>query len=136
MDESGVQATFDGPLEPLLTDDRLRTSTPAYPPNKRDWRLSTEADASNWFHHEISNVVLPGFKDYPTLLQVSEAKALGDKKVDEVVDVMYTVGKARRKQVVLVIEMKRCLIDIGHWMGGRGELESQRKLSRELRGCV
>lgn len=137
-DESHVfTAQFDGPLEPLLADDELRWTMPAYPPNTRDWRLVSETDASNWFHHEISNVVLAAFSEYPALVQVSEATALSDKNIPETVDVMYTVGKPGHKLPVLIVEMKRCLLDIEYWQHGKGgSLQGQRKLSRELRGLV
>ncbi|OIW31922.1 hypothetical protein CONLIGDRAFT_712357 [Coniochaeta ligniaria NRRL 30616] len=73
-DSSGVQAVqadFDGPLEPLDADDEMRIATTVYPPNAREWRISSETDAANWFHHEISNVVLPAFSHYPTVQRQS-----------------------------------------------------------------
>ncbi|OIW31921.1 hypothetical protein CONLIGDRAFT_678366 [Coniochaeta ligniaria NRRL 30616] len=47
---------------------------------------------------------------------------------------MYTVGKSGQKQCVMIVEMKRNLIAPKFWMKKRRDVESQAKLSRELRG--
>jgi hypothetical protein len=132
-----IQANLDGPLEPLMVDDGFRFDTPAHPPNPRAWRFSSETDVANWFHHEVSNVVLAAFQRYPALLQVAEAGPLTHIQINERVDVMYTVGHGGSKQCVLVVEMKRNLIDSAYWMKvTKRDMEGQQKLGRELRGYV
>lgn len=49
-------------------------------------------------------------------------------------DIMYTLGKGHNKQYVMIIEMKRSLVDIRAWMGEKQDIGHQGKLSRELRG--
>ena len=140
-EQNAVHGTFDGPLEPLNTDDDVRLASAAYPPNPRAWRIASESDAANWFHHEISNVVLPAFQYYPDVLQAAEASPLTAERVDEVVDILYSTGRPRDKKPVLVVEMKRWLIDYNFWTKTKGDKKKadakpQERLSRELRGCV
>lgn len=49
-------------------------------------------NAANWFHHEISGIVLAGFAAFPNILQVAEPP--GPTGSDEVVDVAYKVRMA------------------------------------------
>jgi hypothetical protein len=88
-----VTANFD-PFLPLQEDDELRLNELAHPPNRRSWRLASKADAGNWFHHEVSNVVITAWAKYPNLLQTAEAPAMTETKVDETVDILYSTFHA------------------------------------------
>ncbi|OAA63632.1 hypothetical protein SPI_03795 [Niveomyces insectorum RCEF 264] len=67
-DGSSVLANFDAFI-PESDDDLLRFGEVAYPPNKRHYKLYSESDGIDWFHSEISNVVLPAFFRYPPITQ-------------------------------------------------------------------
>lgn len=82
-----VVANFDGPFLPELEDDVLRMANVVYAPNYRQWRLNTEEDGINWFHSELSNVVLGAFAIHPALLQASHEKPLSEENHPETVDV-------------------------------------------------
>lgn len=130
-----VEAKFDGPLLPPLEDDEIRLAEPAYPPNDRQWRMEMEADIANWFHHEISNIVLPAWKNLPSLLQTSETSALREDQVTQHADVLYSTYVDRMMTCVLVGEMKRNLILPQHWLSGKPcDSKTQASLSQELRG--
>lgn len=132
-----VVANFDGPLLPELEDDHLRMTALVYPPNNRHWRLGTEEDGINYFHSEISNVVLGAFATHPALLQASHEKPLSDENHAETVDVGYSVhvSRAGQRRHVVIGEFKRCLLVADQWQRGR-LLGNQVAFSQELRGCV
>jgi hypothetical protein len=132
-DLSSIVADFDTPLLPDYDDDPARWAQPAFPPNKRPWRLETEEDCSDWFKAEVSNIVLAAWTDYPAILQVSHAKAFSDSSGNEMVDVTYTFTHDDRKAPVIVGEWKRNLIQPQQWAGSRLD-NSQQKLAKELRG--
>ncbi|KAK3938580.1 hypothetical protein QBC46DRAFT_365378 [Diplogelasinospora grovesii] len=123
-----VTANFN-PFLPLQEDDELRLSELAYPPNCRSWRLASEADAGNWFHHEVSNVVIAAWAKYPNVLQTAEAPALTETKVDETVDILYSTYHANNtlRLQVAAGEWKRNTINAR-------ESASQQRLSQELKG--
>ncbi|KAK0610025.1 hypothetical protein B0T17DRAFT_593855 [Bombardia bombarda] len=135
VDNNGITwADFGGSFLPTLRDDEVRLSLPANRPNRRIWRMDMEADAAAWFHTEVSNVVLAGWIEQPTVLQASEMKALDENNVKEIVDTTYSIGIKRHERVPMVIgEFKRGLIDRWGWQGGRLSAVQQ-NLSRELRG--
>lgn len=133
--DGSFTAKFDGPFLPLLADDYLRMAERAYPPNDRTWRIDTEADVTNWFHHEVSSVVLAAWKTYPTLLQTAESSAPREDYISQRVDLLYSIYVDQMMRSVVVGEMKRSLIKPKEWL--RGDLagsESQKRLSQELRG--
>jgi hypothetical protein len=97
-------------------DDIARLGEPAYPPNYRTWRLQSEEDGINWFHSEISNIVLAAWARYPNLLQVSHEKMLSETKSDpKVVDVAYSVEHECKRVHVAIGEFKRGLIAPDVW---------------------
>ncbi|POR33875.1 Uncharacterized protein TPAR_05929 [Tolypocladium paradoxum] len=130
-----VLADFDSALGREQADDTVRQQLGAYPPNYRHWRLETESDAKNWFHHEISSVVLAAWAQHPNVIQQSEAKAFSDSTIAEVADDAYTIKPASQMRTPLVIgEFKRGLIQPPQWQRGDIDTSRQLTLSRELRG--
>jgi len=132
-DRSSIVADFESPLLPAYDDDPVRWAQPAFPPNKRSWRLETEEDCSDWFKAEVSNVVLASWTDYPAILQVSHAKAFSDSSSSETIDVSYTFTHLNHKVPVVIGEWKRNLIRPQEWMESRLS-NVQQKLAKELRG--
>ena len=132
--DGSVWADFDGPFLPEFADDELRRSLPANLPNTRKWRLETEADGENWFHSEVSNVVLAAWSECPSVLQASHIKPLTEETIPEVVDTTYSIKMQRLRLPVLIGEMKRNLIEADEWARGKIKGKSQLKLSQELRG--
>ncbi|GAB1320242.1 hypothetical protein MFIFM68171_10452 [Madurella fahalii] len=130
-----VTAKFDS-FQPLQYDDELRLSELAYPPNRRSWRLASDADAGNWFHHEISNIVISAWAKYPNLLQIAEAPALAEVRVDETVDVLYSVTQENNTMRLPVAagEWKRNTINAREWQMGTLKSVTQQRLGQELRG--
>ncbi|KEZ42855.1 hypothetical protein SAPIO_CDS5283 [Scedosporium apiospermum] len=129
-----VQADFEPALLPLYADDEIRLTERASPPTYRTWKFSTEEDMVNWFHTEVSNVVLGAFTKAPSVLQSSHEKPLADAKADEVVDVAYSIARGRTRTHIVIGEMKRNLIRNRQWQDGNLESSAQKSLSRELRG--
>ncbi|KAK3371788.1 hypothetical protein B0T24DRAFT_650609 [Lasiosphaeria ovina] len=99
--DKAIIADFEGPLLLDYDDDAVRWAHPAFPPNKRQWRLETEEGCSDWFKAEVSNVVLAAWTDYPALLQVSHAEAFSDISSSETVDLSYTFTHLNRKVPVV-----------------------------------
>jgi hypothetical protein len=130
-----VVANFDSFLR-LQEDDEVRFNELAHPPNRRSWRLASEADAGNWFHHEVSNVVIAAWARYPNLLQTAEAPAMTETKVDETVDILYSTSHASnsRRLGVAAGEWKRNTIMGAQWQAGNLTSVTQQRLSQELRG--
>ena len=136
VDNQGMsQANFDDAFFALCDDDRVRMNEPASPSNVREWRFEMEADCENWFHTEVSNVVLAAWARYPSVLQSSHIKPLTDETIPENVDITYSVKLGQRRFPLAIGEIKRNLISADVWSRG-GTLTSvrQQKLSRELRG--
>lgn len=134
--DGSILADFDAVFGQEQPDDTRRLQELAYPPDDRQWRLETESDMSNWFHHEVSNVVLAAFKRHPTVIQQSEAKVASMTYVAQVVDDVYaTVESGSYLRAPLVIgEFKRNLIAPNSWREGKLDDPSQLALSQELRG--
>jgi len=119
-------------------DDTLRLSELAVHPNRRKWRLETEADCELWFHSEVSNIVLAAWSQYPSVTQTSQTKPpTTDVSIPESVDSTYSMKFQKDKKVLAIGEMKRNLINPDLWQQGDiSSNEGQKKLSRELRGYV
>jgi hypothetical protein len=132
-DRSSIIADLESPFLPDYDDDPVRWAQPAFPPNRRSWRLETEEDCSDWFKAEVSNVVLAAWTDYPAILQVSHAKAFSDSPSRETVDVSYTFAHRSRKVPVVIGEWKRNLIQPQEWIESRLG-NAQQRLAKELRG--
>lgn len=64
----GISADYDRAFLEVYEDDELRMQELAYPPNYRKWRMAYEEDGINWFHTEVSNVVLAAWARYPDVL--------------------------------------------------------------------
>ncbi|RSL54195.1 hypothetical protein CEP51_014759, partial [Fusarium floridanum] len=128
-----VVANFDAFLDEY-DDESLRLSESGYPPNYRKWRLDTEADGIQWFHTEISNIVLGAFANYPNVLQASHEKALSDTRTDQTVDISYSVSQGKERMPLIIGEFKRGLLRRDQWQSGKIEAAQQSVLSRELRG--
>lgn len=128
---SGTQADFSAFLDEYEDED-LRFNETAYRPNYRQWRLSSEEDGVNWFHTEISNIVLAAWGRYPAITQASHEKTfiIND---DKTVDVAYSVAHNGHKCHVAIGEFKRNLISINRWASGNLTDKIQVALSRELR---
>jgi len=131
-DPPTVTAQFDD-FFPPSDDDALRLREPAFPPTFRKWKLSYEEDIVNWFHTEISNIVLGGFARYPSVLQASHEKPLSAEPILETIDMAYSVNRAGRNTHIVIGEYKRNLINPVQWQGGRLKA-AQLKLGQELRG--
>ncbi|KPM39125.1 hypothetical protein AK830_g7453 [Neonectria ditissima] len=129
-----VVASYDSAFLEPYDDDNERLQTGAYPPNYREWRLSSEEDGIQWFHTEVSNIVLAAFGEYPTMLQASHEKPLSDTKFDQTVDVAYPVKHNGKRKHVTIGEFKRGLILPDQWQDGKLSA-GQKSLSQELRGC-
>ncbi|KAK0703002.1 hypothetical protein B0T26DRAFT_744159 [Lasiosphaeria miniovina] len=135
--EGEYYGTFDGPFFPLLEDDELRLSQPGTYPNRRVWRIGTEADVATWFNAEISDVVLAAWPTHPMVLQNSHMRAPHfSQSRHQVVDSTYTIAMnvPIQKIPVAVGEFKHCMIDATEWQSGRLRSDAQKTLSRELRG--
>lgn len=131
-DKETVGVTYDGPFIGEQADDKLRLSEYAYRPNYRQWRMAMEEDAANWFHTEISNVVLAAWANFPLITQASHEKPLSDHNFTQTVDVAYSVSQGNQKMHSVVGEFKRNLINAEEWQ--RGVLSGPRiSLSQELR---
>ncbi|KAI8710576.1 hypothetical protein NCS52_01557900 [Fusarium sp. LHS14.1] len=128
-----VVANFDAFLDEY-DDESLRLGESGYPSNHRKWRLDTEADGIQWFHTEISNIVLGAFANYPTVLQASHEKALSDTRTDQTVDISYSVSQGKERMPLIIGEFKRGLLRRDQWQSGKIEAAQQSVLSRELRG--
>ncbi|KAK7394072.1 hypothetical protein QQX98_013144 [Neonectria punicea] len=130
-----VVASYDAAFLEPYDDDNARLQTGAYPPNYREWRLSSEEDGIQWFHTEVSNIVLAAFGEYPTVLQVSHEKPLSDTKFDQTVDVAYSVKHNGKRKHVTIGEFKRGLILPDQWQDGKLS-GGQKSFSQELRALV
>lgn len=130
---TGTIADFSAFLDEFEDDD-LRFNEPAYPPNFRNWRFSSEEDGVNWFHTEVSNIVLAAWGRYPQILQASHEKSfiIND---DKTVDIAYSLAHKNQKYHVAIGEFKRGLIDFDQWSSGN-LFKTQAALSQELRGYV
>ncbi|POR36347.1 Uncharacterized protein TPAR_03458 [Tolypocladium paradoxum] len=126
-----VQANFSA-FHDEYDDDSLRLHEPAYPPNYKRCRLNSEEDGIQWFHTEVSNIVLAGFARYPELILASHEKSFSEHRRDHTVDVAYSVAHAGRRKHVAIGEFKRGLIVGDQWQSGTLR-SSQESLSRELR---
>lgn len=130
-------ANFERAFLPWDADDSLRTTAHAVSPNHRMWRFESEADCELWFHSEISNIVLPAWNQFPVVTQTLHTKPPRVDNISEEVDAVYSVRSGGGRTVLVIGEMKRNLLDASLWQ--RGNISSnagQKKLSRELRGCV
>ncbi|KAK3364646.1 hypothetical protein B0T25DRAFT_493571 [Lasiosphaeria hispida] len=130
QNNSCVTANFN-PFLPLQDDDELRLSELAYPPNCRSWRLASEADASNWFHHEVSNIVIAAWAKYPNLLETAEAPALSETKVYQIVDILCSMSHANNtlRLPAAAGEWKRNMINAREWQMGNPKSATQQRLS-------
>ncbi|GAB1320336.1 hypothetical protein MFIFM68171_10546 [Madurella fahalii] len=133
--DKAIIADFETPLLPDYDDDPVRWVQPAFPPNKRSWRLETEEDCTDWFKVEVSNIVLAAWTDYPAIFQVSQVKAFSDSSRSESVDVFYTFTYLNCKVPIVIGEWKRNLIRPREWMESTLS-NAQQKLAKELRGYV
>ncbi|KAF5022085.1 hypothetical protein F66182_5860 [Fusarium sp. NRRL 66182] len=127
-------ANFEDAFLPLLEDDSLRLRQRALPPNKRQWRLETEADCENWFNTEIVNVVLAAWHGFPMMMQSSHVKPLVAEQIPENVDFTFSVKFGGSRRAVAIGEIKRNLIAPEVWQGADLSRSGQSKLSQELRG--
>lgn len=134
-DAGAVEANYEDAFLSMYEDDELRMQELAYPPNYRQWRMAYEEDGINYFHTEISNIVLAAWTRHPTVLQASHEKPLTDNSVPETVDVAYSVTRGRDRVHVALGEFKRCLIAGEDWQAGK-LTPTQQVLSRELRRYV
>ncbi|KAK5999037.1 hypothetical protein PT974_01424 [Cladobotryum mycophilum] len=132
-----TEGTYDADLSILWSpgdDDNLRLQEPAFPPNKRNWHCRTEADWENWFHTEVSNIVLAAWSRYPVVTQYSHQKSLSEQfKLDEEVDLIYTDRDDSGRIPIIIGEMKRGTIIDFEWQNAQLST-GQRRLSQELRG--
>lgn len=131
-----VEAQFDNAFLGEYSDGELRLNEPAYPPNFRTWRLDSEEDGIQWFHTEVSNVVLSAFARYPNILQASHEKPLSHTRTDQTVDTSYSIYHGSTRVPIAIGEFKRGLIRPDQWQEGRLLSSSQKALSKELRGYV
>lgn len=127
-----VIASYETAFLETYEDENVRLDTTAYPPNYRQWRLNSEEDGIQWFHTEISNIVLAAFKDYPAVLQVSHEKPLSDAKFDQTVDCAYSIKHNGKRKHAAIGEFKRGLILADQWQNGKLG-SGQASLSQELR---
>ncbi|KAL2186572.1 hypothetical protein L209DRAFT_731432 [Thermothelomyces heterothallicus CBS 203.75] len=132
-DDGIVNANFDSAFLPLDDDEERRTTEPAYPPNKRFWRLETEADVEHWWHTEVSDVVLAAWARYPGIVQTCHTTPLNDVKIPENVDATYAMYIGNQRKPVVIGEMKRNFINRDEWENASLG-NAQQKLARELRG--
>jgi hypothetical protein len=87
-------------------------------------KLCKPTSTDHWNHStRIYNVILPGFRHYPTILQVAETEPVTGPAIKERVDVMYTLGKSGQKQCAIIIEMKSNLITPTFWNEKTRKLE-------------
>ena len=128
-----VVANFTDAFLEEYDDDILRLTEPVNRPNYRQWRLNSEEDGINWFHTEVSNIVLSAWARYPPLLQVSHEKPLSEENHTQTVDVAYSVSNGQQRTHVAIGEFKRCLLIPRQWQNG-SLTTTQRTLSQELRG--
>lgn len=132
-----VYANFDEGFLPLYHDDTLRMSEPCEDANVRQWRFETEADCENWFHAEVSNIVMAAWTAYPTVMQLSQSKPPTAGPIPETADIVYSTKIGNTKHILAVGEIKKSVIDRGAWQSGQlpagGE---QQRLSQELRQYV
>lgn len=135
MQGGGLHADFESAFYEEFEDDSLRLSESANPPNYRQWRLNSEEDGINWFHTEISNIVLAAWARYPALRQTSHEKPLSETNHTQTVDVSYSVQYGTQRLPVAIGEFKRGLIQPRQWQAG-ALYTTQLSLSQELRGCV
>lgn len=133
---SAISTTFDSPFFPQLEDDALRMQEPACRPTYRRYQLSSEGDMSLWFDTEVSNIVLAAFARYPSVLQASFERPLGDQHVAQSIDTAYSIEYKRRKFHIAVGDFKRNLIDPKQWQNGDLKRRAQQNLAQELRGYV
>lgn len=114
----------------------MRLNEPAYPPNYRRWRLQSEEDGINWFHTEVSNIVLAAWVRYPYQLQASHEKSLSDDVAEsQVVDIAYSIGPTGKRVQIAIGEFKRGIIEPEVWQSGN-LARTQLPFSQELRGYV
>ncbi|KAL2160783.1 hypothetical protein VTH06DRAFT_980 [Thermothelomyces fergusii] len=133
-DDGMTYAAFEPALQPLDEDDVLRLASPAVPPNKRSWRLETEADCELMFHTEISNIVMAAWTQYCQVTQSSHIKPPTGNVAEEV-DATYSIRLNRSRKVIAIGEMKRNIIAESAWASGNVlNVETQVRLSKELRG--
>ncbi|RTE81367.1 hypothetical protein BHE90_004158 [Fusarium euwallaceae] len=131
---SSVIANFDEAFLGDYEDETVRLQNPALPSNYRKWRMDSEADGIQWFHTEISNIVLAAFAECPSVIQASHEKPLSETKTDQIVDVSYSIRHGRDRLPIAIGEFKRGLLRAEDWQAGNVKLILQSKLSRELRG--
>ncbi|KAH8656430.1 hypothetical protein BGZ61DRAFT_434371 [Ilyonectria robusta] len=129
-----VIANFNDAFLGEYNDETLRLNETAHPPNYRRWRLDSEEDGIQWFHTEISNVVLSAFASHPSLLQTSHEKALSETRTEQTVDISYSVSHGKERMPVAIGEFKRGLIKPEQWQNGKLIHSQQIILSQELRG--
>jgi hypothetical protein len=112
VDNNGYSNTlFDRGFHPWYEDDDLRLGSTAVAPNRRTWRLESEADCELWFHTEISNITFAAWSDYRAVTQSSHIKPPREDSISEEVDSTYTVKYQNRRTVLAVGEIKLNLID-------------------------
>jgi len=134
LQNSLTTADFDR-LDLQSHDDSLRGSEACTEPNYRKWRIACEAGCENWFHNEISNVVLSAWARYPSVLQTSHAKPLSEEVIAQNVDATYSTRINGRRVPVIIGEFKRNLIDAELWQAGTvGHAGVQKNFAQELRG--
>ena len=117
--DGSAVANFNDAFLGEYGDETLRLNELGYPPNYRKWRLDSEADGIQWFHTEVSNVVLGAFATCPSILQASHEKALSEARTEQIVDVSYSVSHGNDRMVVAVGEFKRGLLRLDQWQNGR-----------------
>ncbi|POR39747.1 Uncharacterized protein TPAR_00065 [Tolypocladium paradoxum] len=133
--EGKSHANFEEAFLPLYDDDMVRMQESCVGPNTRLWRFAVEADCENWFHTEISNVVLAAWARYPAIWQTSHSKPFTETSVSENVDVAYSVKIGGIRYTIAIGEIKRNLIDLEDWQSGSiSSTGTQMRLSKELRG--
>jgi len=129
-----TNAIFEPYMEPMYEDDPHRGREYATAPNYRKWRFEYEADIENWFHTEVSNVVLSAWARYPSILQTSHNKPLSAEPISQNVDATYSARINGARVPVIIGEFKRNIIKTTVWQSGNVKGEGQKALSRELRG--
>ena len=77
--------------------------------------MDSEEDGIQWFHSEVSNIVLSAFARYPDILQASHEKALIENHTDQTVDTSYSVSHRKTRMHVAIGEIKRGLIRRDDW---------------------
>ncbi|KAJ2893603.1 hypothetical protein MKZ38_008426 [Zalerion maritima] len=98
-----------------------------------EWRLAYEEDGINWFHTEVSNIVLAAWARYPAVIQTSHEKPLTKTQVSESVNIAYSVRRDNSRLHIAIGEFKRCLLVPHEWQQGTLR-PPQQGFSRELRG--